>query len=131
MSQAHKRLLANIRVTLASLETTLSLEDLAERAELMAEGSSSSESMAAMTSLEEVSRGELNQLRSDVADLKKLLQIFAATSRKKASSSQERKRPTGSTVSVSNLCCYHYRFGEAARKCTPPCSQAGNFRARC
>ena len=97
----------------------------------MVEASSSSESMAAVTSLEEVSRGEVNQLRSDVADLKKFLQTFDATSRKKASSSQEHKGPTGSTDSVPNLCWYHYCFGEAARKCKLPCSQAGNFRARC
>ena len=85
----------------------------------------------AVTSLEEVSCGEVNQLQSDVADLKKFLQTFAATSRKKAPSSQERKWPTSSTGSASNLCSYHYRYGEAARKCRPPCSHVGNFKAKC
>ena len=100
-----QRLPANVRMVLASLAQTFSLKELAERADKVMEASIST-SISFVTPPEHSELyTEVNQLRTEVSDLKRLLQT---------------------TASRQNI----YRFGDAAQKCKPPCSKAGNFRAR-
>ena len=116
-----QRLPTSIRVVLASFEDALSLDELAIRAERMTEADSvvSRSAVSEVTSSPETSECEVNRLRADIVDLRKRLT-------KPASKVQV---PSRGEDSAPHLCWYHFRFGEAARKCKPPCSQAGNFRA--
>ena len=116
-----QRLPTSIRVVLASFDDTLSLDELAIRAERMTEADSvvSRSAVSEVTSSPETSECEVNRLRADIVDLRKRLT-------KPASKVQV---PSRGEDSAPHLCWYHFRFGEAARKCKPPCSQAGNFRA--
>ena len=68
---------------------------------------------------------EVNQLRTDVADLKKLLKTLASAPQRTGT------RTHGHTPTVpdsqSHLCWYHYRFGDAAKKCKSPCTKVGKL----
>ena len=68
-----QRLPTNIRMVLASLDDTLSLEELATRAEHMMEADFVSRSVSEVASSPETSECELNRLQADMIDLKKML----------------------------------------------------------
>ena len=65
---------------------------------------------------------EMEQLRSDVAGLTNLVKSF---SRRRRSPSLHPSRRQLTT----DLCWYHQRFGDDARKCQEPCSKSGNSAA--
>ena len=118
-----ERLPANIRVALAALDDGISLEELAERAERMTEADSIPRSVSMVASSPEGGTElEIHRLWADIAELKKNL---ASASREKL----DKQEQSNGRDPAHQLCWYHYRFGKAARKCKPPCSQAGNFRA--
>lgn len=125
-----QRLPSNVRMILASTTTTDDLQELADRADRIMEAAVSAK---AVDNVEEPSpqesslHSEVNLLRTDVADLKRLLKTLAGTPQKTGSRSHGRT-PTVPD-SQSSLCWYHYRFGDAAQKCKSPCAKSGNFRA--
>ena len=121
-----QRLPVNIRVVLASLDSSLSLEELAERADRMAETGSFSTTTSTVASVSGTQDGEINRLRADMADLKKLFQTFTTSS---PGGKPKKVKKVSKTEPEPPLCWYHLRFGMAAQKCKPPCSWAGNYRA--
>ena len=118
-----QRLPVNIRVVLASLDTSLSLDELSERADRMAETGSFPTTVSTVASGSGTQDGEINRLRADMADLKKLFQTFTT------SSPGGKPKKISKTEPEPPLCWNHLRFGMAAQKCKPPCSWAGNCRA--
>ena len=70
---------------------------------------------------------EISELKAKIAQVKHLLKSYCSTSCGRAGS----PAPTQSSPPTPNsdLCWYHQKFGEAAKKCKPPCSQEGNTQA--
>ena len=128
------------RMVLAS-SGDMPLEALATLTDMVMEVASpsiSSINVAPLTS-------EVGQLRSEVAQLREMIAALKiapshphcqarsrsqATSAASPHSSSPAPLPAESPPSAS-LCWYHRRFGDAARKCTSPCSWTGNGPAGC
>ena len=76
---------------------------------------------------------EVDDLRTEVARLKELVTSLSTQERStRYRSPSPRRQPRSRTPPPSpshGLCWYHARFGDQSRKCTPPCSQSGNFQA--
>ena len=116
----------NIWAALASLDSALSLEQLAKRADRMTEAGSMSTTVSTVGDTQDC---EINRLQADMADLKRLFQMFT-TSSPRSNTSGKPKEASKTENSEPQLCWYHFHFGNAAQKCRPPCSWAGNCRAR-
>ena len=135
-----QRLPSHVRMVLAS-SGDMPLEALATLADKVMEVASpsvSSVSVAPLTS-------EVGQLRSEVAQLREMIAALKVTPSNphRRGRSRSQSTPTTSPRSSSpaplpaensppaNLCWYHRRFGEGARKCTSPCAWTGNGQAGC
>ena len=71
---------------------------------------------------------ELQQLRADLSDLKRMVESIHRSSRNRSPhpGSTRNRRSRNSTPeppTEPDVCWYHRRFGEAARKCQAPCSK--------
>ena len=122
-----QRLPANVRMVLASAADSTSLEDLAQLADRIVEAAPSP-----LASLHDAPpplplAPEVDQLRSEV---KRLADLVATLSTKERASRRRSPTPRRSPSPIrQTLCWYHERFGDAARKCRPPCQKAGNDQA--
>ena len=110
-----QRLPGNVRMVLASAGPDVTLEGLAQLADKVAEVATPLIS-AVHNSSHLVT--EMEQLRSEVAGLKKLVRNLTRPRSPPPSPSHQ--------PSSSDLCWYHQCYGDAARKCKPPCSKSGN-----
>ena len=124
-----QRLSPNVRMVLASSDTT-DLEKLAQLADKIVEVATPSISAATR------STSEIDHLRAEIADLKRIVESLHIPSRPRCSSSRGRTpRSSRATTPVDDdtsdrLCWYHRRFGDQAQKCQPPCSKSsGNVQA--
>ena len=119
-----QRLPSNVRMILASTAKEASLTDLAEMADRVMEVISPSIATVATPQTTEV-----KDLKAEVASLRRQLSDLKATGRRRSTSRSKRRTQSRSrSPSQPRVCWYHRRFGDAARKCTPPCKQ-GNDRA--
>lgn len=109
-----QRLPSNVRMVLASTPDTIALDELANLADRIMEVATPSVSAMDLPLSTEVS-----QLRTEVARLQKLLSS-------PRSNSPRRARSPARSQTQSDVCWYHQQFGDAARKCKPPCSRSGN-----
>ena len=118
-----QKLPSNVRMVLASARRDTTLTQLAQMADDIIE--------VATPSISAVHRdaratpqltAEMEQLRSDVAGLTNLVKSL---SRRRRSPSPHPSRRQLTT----DLCWYHQRFGDDARKCQEPCSKSGNSAA--
>ena len=114
-----QRLPSNVRMVLASTGEPTDIEALASLADKIMEVATPQ--VSAVTVDPQLS-SEVSQLRAEVARLRKLIQSPRSNSRGR-SASPARPRPQ------SDLCWYHQRFGDTARKCKSPCTKAGNHQA--
>ncbi len=126
-----QRLPHNVRMVLASTPDTTSLEKLAEMADKIMEVAAPSIAAASVqtASTPPARVTELEQLRSDITRLEKLVRKLAhsrSPSRSNVRSSQRSPSPASTSDS---LCWYHQKFGEQAQKCKPPCSWSLNEQA--
>lgn len=115
-----QRLPANVRMVLTSTPQTVSLVELAALADRVVE--------VAAPRVAEIDAAiqrpsELSQLKAEVARLKRLRGSRRSHSRDRSSS------PAGSRPSTSDLCWYHQRYGNDARKCKSPCTKSENAQA--
>ena len=124
-----QRLPSNVRMVLVSSPESVGIDDLATLADRITEVATSTSSVSSVEQSSQVS-SELDQLRAEVADLRKLLQSSNRYHRRPRSATPSRRSssPAPSRSSM-DLCWYHSRFGDAARKCRSPCSKAGNTSA--
>lgn len=117
-----QRLPSNVRMVLASTPDTGNLHDVAQLADKIMEVATPPPPIAAINTT-----SELEHLRSEVAELKSMLQGFQQSSRR--SSSRRSPSPGPRRQSGPELCWYHSKFGDSAQKCKPPCKKAGNSEA--
>ena len=124
-----QRIPPNVRIVFASSGDAKSLDELATLADKILDAAHTSMASIAPTSLPR----EVDDLRTEVARLKELVGSLSAGDRStQYRSPSPRHQPRSRTpppASSHSLCWYHARFGDRARKCTPPCSQSGNFQA--
>ena len=117
-----QRLPPNVRMVLASTSTTVSLEELAELADKIVEVAIPT--VSATTTPQPYSQllSELEQLRTEVKRLQQSVQTRSRQPRGGFTSRSRQSSPAPSQASDAPVCWYHQTFGEAARKCNPPCS---------
>ncbi|XP_050508045.1 uncharacterized protein LOC126885507 [Diabrotica virgifera virgifera] len=104
----------------AELADTIS-EAIAPRAQI-------SEASNALESAIEKMTAELAEMKIQLSSLSNA-QAQANTYRRNRSNSRGRPYPRDRSCSRernSDICWYHYRFGDQAQKCSPPCKQQGN-----
>ncbi|XP_050519016.1 uncharacterized protein LOC126893113 [Diabrotica virgifera virgifera] len=111
-----------------------SLDAVAELADTI------SEAIAPRPQISEASNtleSTIDKLTAELADMKiqlaSLTQAQAQTNTYHRNRSNSRRRPYPRDSSYSRehnsdiLCWYHYRFGDQAQKCSPPCKHQGNI----
>ena len=121
-----QRLPANVRMVLASTRDDTPIEDLAQLADKIVEVAMP----PSVCSVSTTQPSELEQLRTQVATLTKAVnslkrQRHNSFRRHSPSPAWQPHQPPPNT----DLCWYHYTYGDQARKCTPPCSKSGNDQA--
>ena len=114
-----QRLPSNLCMVLASTPDNGNLEELAQLADKIMEVVTPAVSSVNTDT-------EFGQLRQEVAELKLLIQVIK----------QPRRRSHGRSPSPApqrqsqDICWYHAKFGDNARKCKPPCAKSpGNSQA--
>ena len=122
-----QRLPPNVRMVLASTDTSMSLNKLADMADKVMELATPTVSAITDTRTDTL---EVKQLREEVARLADLVASLTTRSRRRSTS---RPRRSQSPVPQNpppedSLCWYHAKVGEAAQKCKDPCSW-GNSQA--
>ena len=129
-----QRLPPNVRMILASSGETTTLEELAELGDTIIAAAPPGVAVVSQppSEIEEL-RTELSRLRETVSTLASPRQVFRQPSPshrfRQRSPSPHRHSRLQSPPPHPNVCWYHARFGDRARKCTPPCSHSGNGRA--
>ena len=121
-----QRLPANVRMVLASADPSTDLPKLAEMADKIIEVATPPAVAAVSTPA-----SETQQLREEITRLAELVASIAAGQRPQRGRSRSRSRrpqsPARSDAQTpSQLCWYHKKFGESARKCQQPCNWQGN-----
>lgn len=121
-----QRMPQNIRMVLASMSETTPLEELATLADKIREVAAPS--IAAVNAPSQPT-SEVERLRAENARLQQQIATLQAPTgpRRRRSRSHNRGRPR--SPSQPGICWYHRRFGDAARKCTQPCTKSGNRQA--
>ena len=119
-----QRLPTNVRLVLASTAEAISLQELATLADKVMEVATPT---VATVSPSDSLVAEISELKAEIAQVKQLLKPQRSTSRTRAGSPA--RAHSSLTTPNSDLCWYHQKFGEAAKKCKPPCSQKGNIQA--
>ena len=126
-----QRLPANVRMVLASTRDDTPIEDLAQLADKIVE-------VSVQPHISNVSApvqsSEIQQLKTEIASLTKVVQSLRKHRRSRSNSFSRRRSPSPAGQprppwENSDLCWYHYKFGDAALKCKPPCSKSGNNQA--
>ena len=117
-----QRLPTNVRMVLASTRGDTTIEELAQLADKIIE--------VAVPEVAAVSTAKpdttvLEHLR-EMAGLKQQIQTLQYRPR---SRSRRRSMSPAPPSPSTTICWYHQQFGDAARKCKPPCSKSGNDQA--
>ena len=108
----------NVRLVLALTAESITLQELANLADKVMEVATPT--MASVSPPDSLV-AEISELKAEIAQVKRLLKSYRSTPCRRAGSpaSTHLSLPT----SISDLCLYHQKFGETAKKCKPPCSQ--------
>ena len=122
-----QRLPSNVRVVLASADSSMDLDKLADMADKVMEVATPTVSAL---SANQTDNSEVKKLREEVARLADLVGSLTTRSRRRSSSRHSRTTTPPPPPSQDSPCWYHAKFGEAAKKCKAPCnwgnSQAGH-----
>ena len=119
-----QRLPANIRMVLASTDSTMDINKLADMADKVIEVSAPS--VSAITS--SAHSTDVKELREEVARLTDLVASLTTGpyhSRRRSTPRPRRSQspaPTSASPAQDSLCWYHRRFGDKAKNCHDPCS---------
>lgn len=132
-----QKLPRSVQQIAAAVGDKVELSELAEMADSIMDVTGDSAQVSAVR--ENSERGEINQLKSDMAELKSMFQSIMELSRKPQAqgrsgsrggrSSSRGRSPfrQGRDPSKYPLCWYHWKFRENATRCEQPCSwSSGN-----
>ena len=121
-----QRMPQSVRMVLASVSESTPLEELAALADKIREVATPS---IASVNVPAHALSEIEQLRAENARLQQQVSALQAATGPRRRRSRSRNRERRRSPSQSGVCWYHRRFGDAARKCTQPCSRSGNRQA--
>ena len=138
-----QRLPSNVRMVLASTDTSMDLNKLAELADKVMDVATPTGTVAHVSDAHpgppHLAAGvstppEVKQLREEVARLMQLVQSLTACSRQRSRhSSRPRRSPSpvspGPLQDSNSLCWYHRKFGDEAQNCRQPCACGLNSQA--
>ena len=110
-----QQLPSNAQMVLASTLDTGNIAELAQLTDKVMEVVAPSISSITTTD-------ELGQLRQEVAELNTELQSLQITQKP---SQRRSPSPSPHRQAAQDICWYHAKFGDNARKCKPPCTKAG------
>ena len=114
-----QRLPSNVRMVLASTPDNGNLEELTQLADKIVEVATPSVSSVNTDT-------EFRQLRQEVSELKLMIQAIKQPRRQ----SHGRSPSPAPQRQSQDICWYHEKFGDNARKCKPPCAKSpGNSQA--
>ena len=118
-----QRLPPNVRMVLASADSTMDLDRLADMADKVMEVAAPTVAAVSVTRPDGTDHSEVKQLREEVARLAYLVASLTTRSRHRSSSKPRRAAsPAPTNPPQDSFCWYHTKFGEAAQKCKDPCS---------
>ena len=117
-----QRLPPNVCVVLASTSTTTSIEELAALSDKIAKVAAPTIAATSTPSPSPQLLEELQQLRTEVKQLQSSFRSLSLQSRGRSTSRSWQSSPAPHSSSDSSMCWYHQKYGEAAKKCRPPCS---------
>ena len=117
-----QRLPSNVRMVLASTADTTSLDELASLSDKIMEVATPTSSVSVVSQSQLTS--EMEQLRTQISDLHKLVQQLSISQRRNPP--RTRSPSPAPNRLQSDLCWYHQKFGDRAKKCRQPCSKSGN-----
>ena len=122
-----QRLPPNVRMVLASADTSTDISKLADMADKVMEVAAPTVSAITNTRTDTT---DVKQLREEVARLADLVASLTTPSHRRSTSRPRRPQSPAprNPPSEDPLCWYHAKYGEAARKCKDPCSW-GNSQA--
>lgn len=120
-----QRLPTNVRMVLASTRSDMPIDELAQLADKIVEVAVPEVATVSAQS----TTSEVDQLRAEIASLKQQIQTLQLPHRRSRRRSRSPALPLPSPQAPTTLCWYHQKFGDAARKCQPPCSKSGNATA--
>ena len=125
-----QRLPANVRMVLASTDSSTELPKLAELADKVMEVATptiANLSDPAPTAAG-ISSSEVKQLREEVSRLTGLVESLTTRSRPRSPYRPPRRAmsPSPPRSSHESLCWYHRKYGEDAQKCREPCTRGLN-----
>lgn len=131
-----QRLPRDVRMVLAPSGGSITLDNLAEMADRIMEVSTPSVATVHVPS----APSEIDSLRTEVRQLKELMQSFSSRSRDprprphyRSPTPARRRSPSPARHTPASddhtICWYHQRFGNAATKCRPPCRLGLNDQA--
>ena len=126
-----QRLPANVRMVLTPSAGDLNLEQLAQLADRIVEVSPTPTIAATDTTTQwtaqvtELTR-RLDELTTQMASA---VNTFSRRPRRSPSPARRRQSTATDNTTTERLCWYHRKFGEAAKKCQPPCQKSGNAQA--
>ena len=132
-----QRLPANVRMVLASTDSSMDLNKLAELADKVMEVAAPTVANISSTPPEPppITAGlsassEVKQLREEVARLTELVESLANRSRRRSPASPRRAAtPVSPSPPQESLCWYHRKYGDDAQKCRQPCTRGLNSQA--
>ena len=127
-----QRLPPNVRMVLTPSAGDLNLEQLAQLADRIMEASPTPTIAATNTTDPQVT--ELTRRLDELAtQMSKAVNTFSRRRPGRSPSPAQRRRrqstPADSTTEAEQFCWYHRIFGDAAKKCQPPCQKSGNGQA--
>ena len=102
-----------------------SFDELANLADKIMEVATPTSSISAVSQSQLFS--EMEQLRSQISNVQKLVQQLSTSQRRDTPCT--RSPSPALQRSQSDLCWYHQKFGDAAKKCREPCSKSGKASA--
>ena len=118
-----QRLPNNVRMVLASTRGETSIDELAQLADKIIEVAVPQ--VASVST--QPSSSDIESLRAEIISLKEQLKTLQHTPLRGRSPRRHSTSPAPPPQQSSDtVCWYHRTFGNAARKCTPPCSRQGN-----
>ena len=124
-----QRLPANVRMVLASADSSMDLDKLADMADKVMEVAAPTVAAVSGAHSDYTDDSEIKHLREEVARLADLVSSLTTQSRRRSSSKPRRTAsPVPTNPNKDAFCWYHTKFGESAEKCKAPCSW-GNSQA--
>ena len=119
-----QRLPPNVRMVLTPSAGDLNLEQLAQLADRIMEASPTPTNDQLIAQVTELTQ-RLDELATQMS---KAVNTFSRRRPGRSTSPARRRQstPADSTTEAEQFCWYHRIFGDAAKKCQPPCQKSGN-----